>query len=182
MQPAELADQTVRMRHQGNIGLAFTYNEPIVWYEYMLETAQLVRSAGLKTVLVTNGMINPEPLRQLLPFIDAMNIDLKAFNPDFYQTVVRGSLSAVRRTIERSQAACHVEITTLIIPGLNDSPQEMEEMVSWLSAMRADIPLHLSAFFPQYQLNDRPATTKKTLEQLAAIAHSRLRHVHLGNI
>lgn len=180
--PEELVQEAASLFDYGNIGLAFTYNEPFVWYEYVLETAKLARERGLKTVLVTNGMVNEEPLLELLPWIDAMNIDLKAFSENFYRNLIRGDLSAVKRTIELSCGKCHIEVTTLVIPGMNDDPREMEELSSWLASVDKDIILHLNRFFPRYRMTDTENTPRATLDKLEKIARHHLKHVHLGNI
>lgn len=166
---------------QGNIGIAYTYSEPSVWYEYILDTAQAARAAGLKNVLVTNGFINPEPLRRLLPYIDAMNIDVKAFNSEFYHQVCAGELTQVKRTVELAAAACHVEITTLVVPGLNDREEELVELAKWLGEISKDIPLHFSRYFPQYKMTV-PPTPLTTLNRAYELARQHLHYVYLGNI
>ena len=147
-----------------------------------LTTAKLAKENGLLNVLVTNGYINQEPLEQLLPYIDAMNIDLKAYNDKFYNELVKGGLEEVKATIKTAYTKCHVEITTLIIPGWNDSSFEMEGMVNWLAYLTPDIPLHLTRYFPNYLMNDRPPTPIETLNQLKKIADQYLKHVYLGNV
>lgn len=182
LEPAELADLAVEYAAKGNIGIAYTYNEPSIWYEYVLESAKLVKEKGLANVLVTNGFIGKEPLEQLLPYIDAMNIDVKAFTEDFYKKYCKGSLEAVMRTVERSAGSCHVEITTLVIPGLNDSPDEIGKLAKWISSIDPDIVLHLSRFFPNYQMTDIPPTPADTLEKAQKSAQAYLKYVYLGNI
>lgn len=178
----ELVEKAVRLKCRGNIGIAYTYNEPSIWYEYVYETAKLAREKGLYNVLVTNGYIGPEALDTLLPYIDAMNIDLKAFREDFYKNIVKGRLKPVMETIARGAKSCHVEVTSLIIPELNDSPEEMEDMCGWLSAIDPGIPLHLSRYFPRYEMTEKKPTDYNTLVQLAHIAGKYLKHVHLGNV
>ena len=178
----DLVRKAIELIPQGNIGIAYTYNEPTIWYEYIYETAKLAKSKDLVNVLVTNGYINRDPLEHILPFIDAMNIDLKAFNEDFYRKIVKGNLEDVKSTIKISVEKCHVEITTLIIPDLNDSINEMEEMTKWLSSISPDIPLHLSRFFPGYKMTNKPATPIKTLTDLELIARKHLKNVYLGNV
>jgi pyruvate formate lyase activating enzyme len=179
---AQLVSKALNMVPQGNIGIAYTYNEPTVWYEYVYETAKLAKEKGLLNVLVTNGFINPEPLDNILPFIDAMNIDLKGYSEGFYRDIVKGKLESVKATIAASSRKCHVEITTLVIPGLNDSPEEMEEMSKWIASLSPDIPLHLSRFFPRYQMQDRPVTPLNTLTELQSIASGHLNNVYIGNV
>lgn len=178
----DIVAKAVSLKSQGNIGIAYTYNEPSIWYEFVYETAQKAKAKGLLNVLVTNGYISEEPLRELLPFIDAMNIDLKAFNDKFYRELVKGGLNEVKETIRRSAEHCHVEVTTLIIPGWNDSVEEMEEMAQWLASLSPEIPLHLSRYFPKYEMTDRPPTPLDTLQELKRSADRYLKHVYLGNV
>ncbi len=182
MTPEELADLAVAYVGKGNIGVAYTYNEPTIWIEFVLETSRLVRERGLANVLVTNGFISPEPLEELLPLTDAMNIDVKAFSEGFYEKYCKGSLADVKKTVERAAQSCHVEITTLVIPGLNDSHEEIAELAQWLSTIDPDIVLHLSRFFPGYRMNDIPPTPRSTLENARESALQYLSHVYLGNI
>lgn len=163
------------------VGVAYTYSEPTVWFEYVLDTARAVRARGLANVLVTNGFINPAPLAELLPLIDAMNIDVKGFTPAYYRTMCAGELSQVQRTVEQAASRCHVEITTLLVPGLNDTPQEIETLSRWLASLSPDIPLHFSRYFPQYKL-DLPPTPLATLQQAREIAREHLHYVYIGNV
>lgn len=179
--PEEAVDLARRFAHQGNIGIAYTYSEPSVWYEYILDTAQLVQEAGLVNVLVSNGFINEQPLKELLPYIAAMNIDVKAFTDEFYQTMCAGRLIDVKRTVEQAAQQCHVEITTLVIPGLNDSSEEIANLAKWLSGISKDIPLHLSRYFPNYKLN-APPTPFSTLEAAYQAARQYLNYVYIGNV
>ncbi|MFW5961887.1 MAG: AmmeMemoRadiSam system radical SAM enzyme, partial [bacterium] len=137
--------------------LAFTYSEPTVFYEYMLETAEIAQKKELKNIMVSNGFINEKPLKQLIPFLDAANIDLKAFNNDFYQKHCNGGLEAVKNAIKMLAEAIHLEVTTLIVTDLNDDLEELEELFSWLADINNHIPLHLSRYHPAYKLNN-PAT------------------------
>ena len=175
---AALAHDLSRRPH-GNIGVAFTYNEPLLSYEFIMDTAPLLHERGLSVVLVTNGMIAPAPLEALLPHVDAMNIDLKGWQPDFYRRL-GGDLAAVKHTIARAVKSCHVEVTTLIIPDQNDSAGDMEEEARWLASLSPDLPLHISRYFPRWHENT-PATPIETIERLAAIARKHLRYVHKGN-
>lgn len=179
--PSQAVEEALRLKANGNIGIAYTYSEPSVWYEYIFDTSELAKAAGLKNVLVTNGYINEEPLYKLLPYIDAMNIDVKAFQSDFYREYCRGQLSAVQRTVELAAGHCHVEITTLVIPGLNEAPEEIGELAKWLASVNPDIPLHLSRYFPQYKMNI-PATSKETLIRAQDAAEEYLKYVYLGNV
>ncbi|SMC97465.1 AmmeMemoRadiSam system radical SAM enzyme [Sporomusa malonica] len=175
---AALASQLVG---QGNIGIAYTYSEPSVWYEYILDTASLVQAAGLKNVLVSNGFINQQPLTELLPYIDAMNIDVKAFNKDFYEKVCAGQLEHVKQTVEQAAKHCHVEVTTLVVPGLNDSEAEIAGLAEWLAGINPDIPLHFSRYFPNYKM-DAPPTPVSTLHLAYKIARQSLNYVYIGNV
>ena len=178
----EIVAKALSLKNQGNIGIAYTYNEPSIWYEFVYETAKKVKEKDLLNVLVTNGYLGEEPLKQLLPYIDAMNIDLKAFNARFYRELVKGGLDEVKETIRRSVQHCHVEVTTLVIPGWNDSVEEMEEMAQWLASLSPDIPLHLSRYFPRHEMTDRPPTPLNTLAELKKTADRHLKYVYLGNV
>ncbi len=165
-----------------SFGIAYTYNEPFMWYEFVLETAKLAKSAGLKNVLVTNGYVNPEPLNELLPYIDAMNIDLKAIRDGFYKKVCSGRVAPVLETIKTSAKSCHVELTNLIIPTLNDSDEELAELVGWIyDNVGESVPLHFSRYFPCYKMN-LPPTPLQTLKKAEEIARKKLKHVYLGNV
>ena len=180
--PDMLVDLAVQARSQGNIGLAFTYNEPLVGFEYVLDTARLARQHGLVNVLVTNGSINAEPMEELLPWIDAMNIDLKAWQPAYYRNICHGSLQPVLDTIVRCAARCHVEVTTLLIPGLNDQDEDVSRIASWLASIRTDIPLHLTRHHPDYQMTDQQPISRQRLMHLVRLAGQSLGHVYPGNL
>lgn len=162
------------------IGLAYTYSEPFMWYEYVYDTAKLARQKGLKNVLVTNGYVNEEPLKKLLPFIDAMNIDVKAFTDQYYRKTCAGRLEPVLKTVETAVRHCHVEITTLLVPGLNDSPDEIKELACWLAGLGRDIPLHFSRYFPNYKFDLKP-TPLETIKMARDIAKEYLDYVYIGN-
>lgn len=166
---------------RGNLGVAFTYNEPLVGIEYLLDAAPLIRDAGLKTVLVTGGLIEKAPLLELLPYIDAMNIDVKGFTAAYYRKL-GGDLDTVKRSVELCAASCHVEVTTLVVPGENDGGSEMEALSTWLASLSPDIPLHITRFFPRYKMTDGVPTPLPTLGRLAETAKRRLRYVHIGNV
>jgi len=178
--PEALVDKALELVPAGNIGIAYTYNEPLISFEYVLACSKLAHEHGLKNVLVTNGYVCEGPLSELLPFTDAMNIDLKGFSARFYG-MVGGRLEDVERTITLSAAKCHVEITTLVIPGENDSADEMAALSEWLAGVSPDIPLHLTRFFPRYRFSDREPTPVSELRGLADIARQKLRHVFIGN-
>lgn len=177
--PEDLAS----LAHSNNsIGLSYTYNEPFIWWEFVYDTAQLVQKRGLKNVLVTNGYVEEEPLRELLPWIDAMNIDLKSMDDDFYRRYCGGTLSPVLRTIEISaKEGIHIELTNLIIPGLNDRWELIEKLVDWVYDLNPNIPLHFSRYFPAYKL-DNPPTSASFLSEVYHFARRKLPFVYLGNI
>jgi len=178
--PQELVSQALELKDQGNIGIAYTYNEPLVGYEYVRDCAVLARQKGLKNVLVTNGYVCAEPLKEILPYIDALNIDLKGFTEEFYHKV-SGDLETVKRSIKLASKNNHIEVTTLIIPGENDSEDEIRKMSQWLASIRPDIPLHLSRFFPCYKMTDRNPTEVASVYALAEIARESLDYVYVGN-
>lgn len=169
------------LRHNA-IGIAYTYSEPLIWFEYILDTAKAAREAGLHNVLVTNGFIHREPLEELLQYIDGINLDVKAFRQDFYRDVCGGGdLATVKQTAEVAAKHCHLEVTTLLIPGFNDQPSEVQELTEWLGSISPNIPLHLSRYFPQYQF-DLPPTPIESLEQAKKIGMKSLHYVYLGNV
>ena len=161
-------------RQTDSIGIAFTYNEPTIWYEYVYDVAKQHRK---DTVLVTNGYINPEPLSALLPYISAMNIDLKSMQPKFYRNVCGGSLSAVQETIRLASSKTHVELTFLAIPGINDSQSEMEEMTAWIASVDKKIPFHIIPFRPMYQWAHLPYQRHEKIQSLKKIAQQTLDYV-----
>jgi pyruvate formate lyase activating enzyme len=166
-----------------NIGIAFTYNEPSIWYEYVYASARLLKETDHNSavVVVTNGYISEEPLKELLPFVDAMNIDLKSFNTGYYKNLCGGSLKPVLRTIEIASKACHVEVTTLLVSGENDSLAEVEEIARFLNSISSEIPLHLSRYFPNYKLKNSP-TNMDFMKKAEEVAKRYLSRVNLGNI
>ncbi len=165
-----------------NIGVAFTYNEPVIWYEYVKDVALKIKEAGQNTVMVTNGFVSPEALTEFLEFTDAFNVDLKAFNNDFYKKFTGASLEPVKESLKIiARSGRHLEITTLIIPGRNDSEKEMENEAEWIAGeLGQEVPLHLSRYFPMYKRDD-PPTPANTLVRLYEIAHKHLRYVYIGN-
>ena len=187
--PEELVETAIRYRSRGNIGLAFTYNEPLIGYEFVRDTAELCHRAGMVNVLVTNGTAEYAVLEELGPLIDAMNIDLKGFTDRYYRKVLGGDLDMVKAFIKEAVQHCHVELTTLIVPGENDTEEEMRTLTGWISELRDhngriigdSIPLHISRFFPRFRMKDRPATDVELVYHLANVAHERLRYVYTGN-
>jgi len=178
--PEELAAQAVRLVREGNIGLAYTYNEPFVGFEFVLDCCKLIKQRHLKNVVVTNGYVNREPLVRALPYIDAMNIDLKCFSEDYYHKL-GGDLETVKDTIRLSSGRCHVEVTTMIVPGENDSDQEIDALSAWLASVDKEIPLHITRFFPQYKYVGRQATPVADIERLVNVAKKHLTYVYKGN-
>lgn len=178
--PTELAEQAARLRDQGNIGVAFTYNEPLINFEFLRDTAIAVHERGMLNIVVTNGLLEEKPFRQLLPLIDAYNIDLKGFSDEYYNWL-GGDLETVKCNIVLAASAAHVELTTLIVAGKNDSEEEMRELSAWIAAISPDIPLHVSRCFPGWRMPDLPATPVKTVYRLADIARERLKYVYTGN-
>lgn len=187
--PEELAATAKAAVPKGNIGVAFTYNEPLTGYEYVKDTAKLVHGKGLLNVMVTNGTAELSVLEELAPHIDAMNIDLKGFTESYYRDLLGGDLGMVKDFIREAVKICHVELTTLIIPGENDSEDEMREMTSWIAGLRGakgdtigkEIPLHISRFFPQFHMTDRRATDVRRIYRLADVAREKLEYVYTGN-
>lgn len=182
--PKELADMALIWKEQkkaGNIGVAYTYNEPLVGWEFVRDTARLVREYGMRNVLVTNGTASQEVLEELLPWIDAMNIDLKGFCEEYYRKL-GGDLETVKAFITRAAKSCHVELTTLIVPGENDSPEDMEAQAQWIFGLRPTIPLHITRFFPRHCMRDREPTDIEQLYRLARIAGRYLEKVYVGNV
>lgn len=178
--PEMLVAKAIELMPKDNIGIAYTYNEPLIGYEYVHDCAALARQAGMKNVLVTNGMICAEPLASLLPLIDAMNIDLKGFTQEYYD-LLKGDLETVKASIRLAIKACHVEITTLIVPDLNDSDAEMDAEAAWLAGIDPDLPLHISRFFPRYRMATSQPTPVATIFRLRDIAKTHLRYVYTGN-
>jgi pyruvate formate lyase activating enzyme len=179
--PEKLVELAENLKSRGNIGIAYTYNEPLISYEYVRDCAKLARQNGLKNVVVTNGYICEEPLLELLPLIDAMNIDLKAFTNEFYQKM-RGDLETVKTTISNAAKQCHIEVTTLIIPDENDSEREMEQLSTWLASIDPNIPLHISRFFPSWRMTHKSPTPVEKIHKLADVARANLKYVYKGNI
>ncbi len=182
--PQALAEKALACKDAGNIGVAFTYNEPLVGWEYIRDTGILVKQAGMKNVLVTNGTASVEVLEEILPLIDAMNIDLKGFHDSYYREL-GGDLETVKEFILRAAAGCHVELTTLIVSGKNDTISEMEKEAEWIAsveeAVGKKIPLHVTRFFPRYHMMDKEATEVGKVYALAEAARKYLAYVFVGN-
>lgn len=182
MSPSELASLALELsRTDHNAGVAYTYNEPLISWEYVLDTARLVHEEGLVNVLVTNGNIRPEILQKVLPFIDAMNIDLKVFSEEGYRKL-GGDFETVKAFIKTAAGSCHVELTTLVVPRLSDSEDDMEKEASWIADIDPDITLHITRYFPQYKMTDTPPTDIALMHRLKDIASKKLHRVRLGNV
>ena len=180
LSPEQLAAKAAELVPQRNIGVAYTYNEPLVGYEYIRDCAALVRERGLVNVLVTNGTVEETLWWELLPLIDAANIDLKGFTAAWYRKL-GGDLDTVKRSITLAAERCHVEVTTLLVPGENDSVEEIRKLARWLASVDPNIPLHLSRFFPRYRMTDRPSTPVERVYHLADEARAYLTYVYTGN-
>ncbi len=181
--PEELVKIALRYWDQGNIGVAYTYNEPLIGYEYVRDCARLVKEAGMKNVLVSNGTAELAILEEIIPCIDAMNIDLKGFSDEYYAGLLKGNRRQTMDFIEEAVKHCHVELTTLIVPGENDSVEEMREISKWIASLEngRSIPLHVSRFFPCFHMTDREATDVKKVYELAEVAREELEYVYTGN-
>ena len=180
--PTELADLAVRLRdEQRNLGLAYTYNEPLVGWEFVRDCAREVRARGMCNVLVSNGCACEDIVAELAPLMDAANIDLKGPSQKHYDWL-GGNFDAVCRTIRMLHATgCHVEVTTLVVPGRNDTDSDMETIADFVASVSPDIPLHVTRFFPRWQMADAAPTPITTITRLAEIARRRLRRVQIGN-
>lgn len=179
--PQELIDKALKLKSAGNIGLAFTYNEPLIGYEFVRDTAQEARAEGLKTVAVTNGSVTEETAAGILPYLDALNIDLKGFTKEYYERL-GGDLETVKRFIKNAVGQkCHVELTTLIVPGQNDSADEMERLSSWVASIGSNIPLHVTRFFPNWKMRGMEPTPVERIYSLAETARKNLTYVFTGN-
>ena len=173
----------LRARDPRVIGIAYTYNEPLACWEYVRDCARLAHARGLRNVLVSNGMASPSVIARLAGLIDAANIDLKARGAAAYASL-GGDEASVRATIAALAAdpVCHLEVTTLVVPGLSDAAEDVDEMAGWLAGLSPDIPYHLTRFFPRYRMADAQPTPVATLRELAAVARRHLRCVLLGNV
>ena len=182
--PDKLVEKALQLQDRGNIGIAFTYNEPLVSPEYVRDTAKIARKKGLVNVVVTNGYTNETTLTDLLPYIDAFNIDLKSYSEEAYKKLgAPGGLKTVKRSIELvAKSKAHLEVTTLVVPGFSDNPDNFEEQCSWLASLDPQIPLHISRFFPAYKMKDTPPTKIKLMQEFGRIARTHLTHVHAGNM
>jgi len=179
LSPEQVLNIALETQKDGNVGVAYTYNEPFIGFEYLIDCVMMIKNSGLMNVLVTNGYINMEPLMELLPYIDAMNVDIKGDNESIYN-MVGGTLDNIKNTIEIASKACHVEVTTLVIADENEN--DIEDIARWLSQLDPNIPYHLSRFFPRYRYADRIATPHDTMYRCESVAKRYLKNVFLGNM
>ena len=178
--PEDVVKIALDLIPRGNIGIAYTYNEPLVGYEFVRDCAKLAKSNNLKNVVVTNGCFNEQVLNEISPYIDAFNIDLKGFSHKFYKNI-GGDFQLVKNFISKAHKNAHIEITTLIIPGENDSQEEIIELSDFIASLNNDIPLHISRFFPCYEMTEKKPTEIKKVYELADIARRKLKYVYQGN-
>ncbi len=176
--PELLVDIAIR---ENSVGIAFTYTEPLIWFEYIIDVAKIGKPKGLSMVAVTNGYINPEPLDELLNYIDAMNIDLKAMDDEVYRKLIGGRLEPVLNTVRTSAKRILIEVTNLLIPGVNDSDDQIKRLVDFIANVDPKIPVHFSRYFPAWKFN-APPTPVKTLLRAREIASKKLEYVYLGNV
>ena len=178
--PEQLASKAAELKSRNNIGIAFTYNEPLLSWEFIRDTGRLVHENGQKNVVVTNGNFSVEIAENLAGIVDAYNIDLKGFTPEWYRKL-GGDLEMAKAFITEAVKNAHVELTTLIVPGENDTPEEMESIARWIASLSPDIPLHVSKFFPRWNMVDRNETPAGRVYRLAEVAKNYLQFVYTGN-
>jgi len=189
IEPDRLVFLAEKYREEGNIGIAFTYNEPLVGYEFVRDTAKLAHERGMKNVLVSNGTAELYILSEIAPYIDAMNIDVKCFSEETYSEVLGGNLSMTKAFVAEAVKTAHVELTCLAVPGISADKEMIRDMTSWIATLRnkegevigTEIPLHVSRFFPRFHMTDRPATPVKDVYALAEVAGEKLKYVYTGN-
>ena len=178
LSPGELVEAALKER---SFGIAYTYSEPLVHFEYVMDAARLARKAGLKNVLVSNGYLDPGPAEEILSVTDAANIDLKAWDAEFYRTETGGNLDEVTRFLTQAASRTHLEVTTLVIPGKNDDPVQIEGIAKFVASLGPAVPLHLSAYHPMYKY-DVPPTPIATVKRAAEAARRYVRYVYIGNV
>lgn len=169
------------LKDHESTGVAYTYTEPLMWFEYLIDAGKAIHDVGGKNILVTNGMINEEPLLELMPLVDAMNIDLKTMNPGVYQKILKGNLDAVKRTIEIAYKNCHLEITNLLVTGLNDKKADIDSLVDYVAGIDPNIPLHFSRYYPNHDYT-KPPTSVKIVDYAYSKAREKLAYVYIGNL
>ncbi len=181
----ELVASAVALAERGCVGIAYTYNEPFVFLEFMLETMPMAHEAGLVNVVVTNGYVTEEAMSALLDHADVLNIDVKSFRPRAYEELgAPGGLEAVMRSVEMAAERAHVEVTTLVVPGLSDSPEDMEREARWLASIDPSITLHVTRFFPRHEMagHETRPTDVSVMRELRDVALCHLENVELGNV
>ena len=176
--PEKLVELAIN-RH--SFGIAYTYSEPLIHMEYLMDTARIAKKKGIKNILVSNGYVNPDPAMEFLELLDAANIDLKSFNPDFYKNELGGKLEDVKRFLAQAAGRISLEVTTLVIPTKNDSLSEIGEIAEFLASLNPDIPYHLSCYYPTYHYT-LPPTSATKVSELAERAKKHLHYVYLGNV
>jgi len=181
VKPEEVVKQAKR---SGSISISYTYTEPTIFFEYAFDTGKLAKEEGLYNVFVTNGYMTEEMIERIHPYLDAANIDLKSFNEDYYRKVCKGKLGPVLKSIEMMKKLnIWIEVTTLVVPGQNDSEEEFKKIAGFLAAIDPSIPWHISRFYPQYKMEDSESTPIKILHQAYDIGiQEGLRYVYLGNV
>ena len=178
--PEQLAAKAAELKSRNNIGISFTYNEPLLSWEFIRDAGRMVHENGQKNVVVTNGNFSVEIAENLAGIVDAYNIDLKGFTSEWYRKL-GGDLETVKAFITEAVKTAHVELTTLIVPGENDTPEEMESIARWIASLSPDIPLHVSKFFPRWNMVDRNETPAGRVYRLAEVAKNYLQFVYTGN-
>ncbi len=182
MTPGQIVGEAIR---RGVRSISFTYTEPTVFYEYMYDISRMAQREGLKTSIVSNGYINPDPLRELLTYINAVKIDLKAFNDEFYRNIASARLKPVLQTLKvLKEENKYFEIVNLVVPTLNDDVDEIKRMCDWISTeLGENVPVHFSRFYPTYRLANLSSTPVRALERAIETAHSSgLQYVYIGNV
>lgn len=179
--PENLLELAKEYVPKGNIGVAFTYNEPLMTYDFVRDTSILLKNKGLKSVVVTNGCFGDKVINEIIPFVDAYNIDLKGFRAEIYESF-GGKLNQVLHFIERTSENAHIEVTSLIVPGFNDRVEDMENQAKWIASLNKDIVLHITRFFPRYKMLNEKPTNIKLLNILANTAKKYLNNVYIGNV
>ena len=177
MSPSQVVKKA---REAGCPSISYTYSEPLVHIEFCLDCADLARKAGIANVIVTNGMVNTGAAEELFSAMDAANIDLKSFNHDYYKNELGGNLDAVKSSIATASERCHVELTTLIVPGKNDAPEEIENLLGFIAGIDRNIPLHISRYYPNYK-SQIPETAMKSMDSITKRAGEILTYVYQGN-
>jgi len=180
-----LPERSVQLALERNCrGIAWTYNEPTIWFEYTYDSAILAKEAGLYTVYVTNGYMTTQALEKIGPYLDAANVDVKGFSKKFYNGVCKARLDPVLQTCERMhEIGIHLELTYLVIPGLNDDDEQLGAFSAWAAGVDRDIPIHFSRFHPDWRMFDRPVTSMESLKRAHHVAtQAGLRYIYLGNV